>query len=401
MRRIWDITQKDLLQLRRDRKTFMFLLIMPIALTLLLGYAFGGFSAAAGDARLPVGWLDQDASRLSQRLRAALSASPVLRVTDFSPRDESEVEQRVADKKLSAAIIVPPGYGRALLAAKPLPLILIGETHTNVGRSLQAEIVSAAHRLTSAAQTATIIEETLGNRAPFEYALARAHARWDTPPVAMEATLSPAAQTQKQKTGNGALAHSAPGMMLQFAIAGLMPAAQLLVAERQSRALQRLLTTATRRIQILLGHYCAMFALILGQFGVLILFGAFALRVDYLREPLAIFLLAASAASCIAALGLLIGVLARSEDQAATFSLVPMFVLSGLGGAWVPLEATGEIFQTIGHLSPVAWAMDGFKNIILRGLGLESVWISVGALLVYAGIFFALAVWRFYASEER
>jgi hypothetical protein len=41
-----------------------------------------------------------------------------------------------------------------------------------------------------------------------------------------------------------------------------------------------------------------------------------------------------------------------------------MFVLAGLGGAWVSLEVTGAVFQTIGHLSPVAWAMDGFKNVI-------------------------------------
>ena len=40
----------------------------------------------------------------------------------------------------------------------------------------------------------------------------------------------------------------------------------------------------------------------------------------------------------VAALGLLIGALARSEEQAIIFSLVPMFILAGLGGAWVPVE---------------------------------------------------------------
>ena len=89
--------------------------------------------------------------------------------------------------------------------------------------------------------------------------------------------------------------------------------------------------------------------------------------------PAATFLVAFCAALCIAALGLLIGILARSEEQAVTFSLIPMFVFAGLGGAWVPLEVTGETFAKIGHVSPVAWAMDGFKNVIIRGFGLESV----------------------------
>ena len=77
-----------------------------------------------------------------------------------------------------------------------------------------------------------------------------------------------------------------------------------------------------------------------------------------------------------------------------------MFVFSGLGGAWVPLEVTGPTFQAIGHLSPVAWGMDGFENIAARGLGISSVWLPVMALLGYAVLFFVLAVWRLNASEE-
>jgi ABC-2 type transport system permease protein len=100
-------------------------------------------------------------------------------------------------------------------------------------------------------------------------------------------------------------------------------------------------------------------------------------------------------------MGLLIGVLAKSEEQAIIFSLVPMFLLAGLGGAWVPLEATGPAFQAIGHVSPVAWAMDGFKNVIARGLGLGSVLLPASALIGYGVLFFGIAVWRFWTSEER
>jgi ABC-2 type transport system permease protein len=77
-----------------------------------------------------------------------------------------------------------------------------------------------------------------------------------------------------------------------------------------------------------------------------------------------------------------------------------MFVLSGLGGAWVPLEITGATFQAIGHMSPVAWAMDGFKNISIRGLGLEAAWLPAAALAGYAVLFFAIAAWRFRKAEK-
>jgi ABC-2 type transport system permease protein len=110
---------------------------------------------------------------------------------------------------------------------------------------------------------------------------------------------------------------------------------------------------------------------------------------------------AVSAALCIAALGLLVGILAKSEEQASIFSLIPMFVFSGLGGAWVPLEVTGPTFQTIGHLSPIAWAMDGFQNVAARGLGLNTVLLPAAALIGYAAVFFTLAAWHFWTAEER
>ena len=61
-----------------------------------------------------------------------------------------------------------------------------------------------------------------------------------------------------------------------------------------------------------------------------------------------------------------------------------MFVFSALGGAWFPLEFTGQTFSTIGHLTPSAWAMDGFQNIIVRELGLSSIGLPAGILLIYA-----------------
>jgi len=110
---------------------------------------------------------------------------------------------------------------------------------------------------------------------------------------------------------------------------------------------------------------------------------------------------AAGSALCIAALGLFIGSLAKTEEQAVIFSLVPMFLLAGLGGLWVPLEVTGTVFQSIGRLTPLAWAMDGFKNISIRGLGLSSTFLPVAALVAYAALFFLLAALQLQRSEEK
>lgn len=397
MRRILDIASKDLLQLLRDRKTFLFLLIMPVLFTFLFGYAFGGFSKSS-DPRLPVGFIDEDDTWLSRDLMAQLVNSEVVRLQEFSSQGRVELEAQVADEELAAAIIVPRGYSKQMLDGKPARLILIGDTSTPAGRSVESAALTVAIRLESAVRTAVIMERFDGEQNPFEYTFEQALRRWEEPPIRVSEITSDAIQVGSG--GNEALAHTSPGMMLQFAIAGLLTSASIIVSERKTRSLQRLLTTATLRVHILLGHFLAIFVMVFVQFIVLLVFGQVILKINYLASPPAILLVAFTSALCIAALGLLIGTLARTEEQAIIFSLVPMFVLAGLGGAWVPLEVTGETFAAIGHLSPVAWAMDGFKNVSLRGLGVQGVLLPAAALLGYALLFFAIAAWRFQSSQE-
>ncbi|MBI3161333.1 MAG: ABC transporter permease [Chloroflexi bacterium] len=399
MIRIFDITLKDLAQFLRETKTYMFLLIMPIIFTLLFGYASGAFSKETSDSRLPVGYLNEDDRWMDQSLHDLLADSETMRLVEYSSASLSDFELLVADGELAAAIIVPPGYGQAMLKNKTVHLTVIADTGSTAWTTIQAEILTAVSRVDGAIRTAAIMGDMLGDRTPFRYSFDQTLEAWQDPPIKIIETTS--AVVPVVEDGGMSLAHTSPGMMLQFAIAGLLTSAQVIVVERKSRTLQRLLTTSARRIHILLGHYLAIFTLIFSQFIILISFGQFALKVDYMREPFATLLVAFSAALCISALGLLIGIFAKSEEQAVTFSIVPMFVFAGLGGAWVPLEVTGETFQIIGHLTPVAWAMDGFKNVIVRGFGLDSVAIPSAALAGYAVLFFVLAVWRLSASEEK
>lgn len=396
MIRIFDIALKDLMQLLRDFKTFMFLLIMPIVFTFLFGYAFGGFSSGDSDSRLPVGYLSQDDYWITDSLHDLLSKSDVIRLDENRFNSAADLEKLVAEGDLAAAIIVPDGYGRAVLKDKSAHLIVIADTSTTAWATIESELLTLASRLDSAVRTATIIDQTGVKGIPFDYAFEKSLSAWEEPPIAIKETTSLAL---KETSNKSPLAHTAPGMMLQFAIAGLLTAAQVIVAERKSRTLERLLTTATRRVHIVVGHYLAIFVLIFTQFLILITFAQLALKVNYLRVPVATLLVAFSAALCISALGLLIGILARTEEQAVMFSLIPMFVFAGLGGAWVPLEVTGATFRAIGHLSPIAWGMDGFENIVARGLGFNSVLLPATALMVYAMFFFFLAEWRFRKLE--
>jgi len=397
MIRILDIAAKDLLQILRDRKTFLFLLIMPIAFTFLFGFAFGGFSKGETDPRLPVAVIDEDGDGLSQRLVGLLEESEIIAVTQDTAKTLADYEKLLSKGDLAGILVIPARYSNSLLEGNLPRLALTVDLAQSAGTTVQAEVLAAASRLASAVQTAQIVGQTTSAFTPaFEQALAA----WDNPPVRIEIHSALVQIEEKPSSQIMSLAHTSPGMILQFAIAGLLTCATVIVSERKTRSLQRLLTTATRRWHILLGHYLAIFVLLFAQFLVLMLFGQLVLKVDYFRIPAGSLLIAVTSSLCIAALGLLIGVLARSEEQAIAFALIPMFIFAGLGGAWTPLEYTSAAFQAIGHVTPIAWAMDGFKNITVRLLGFESALLPSAALAGYALLFFLLSAWRFRRVSE-
>jgi ABC-type multidrug transport system permease subunit len=72
-----------------------------------------------------------------------------------------------------------------------------------------------------------------------------------------------------------------------------------------------------------------------------------------------------------------------------------MFILAGLGGAWVPLQFTGAAFQKVARATPGALIIDAYENVVQRGLGASSVLMSFALLLACAAVLAALAALRF------
>ena len=404
--RLVDIALKDLRQLIADWRTALFLLLMPIGFTLLFAFVFGGGSEAE-DPRLPVGLVDQDnESTLSAHLYTLLDDSESIRPVMLDAADSQDAGKMVTDEELAAIIIVPAGYSRESLSLPrsevPSPKVIIAPSSA-AGQAAQSGLQVAFTRLLGGVQAAKLAAQAYERQggavddAFVTETLSRAVQAWEDPPLTVTTNQSGAFATADKEPPTPAndYAHSSAGIMVQFAMAGLMGAAAIIVAERKTGTMLRMLTTPATRTQIVLGHFLAMFVMILAQLVVLILFGQLFLGVGYLRGPLATLLILLTTAFWAASLGLLIGIFSRTEEQVTVFTIVVMLLLSGLGGAWMPLEFTGKTFQTIGRLLPTAWAIDGFENIVVRGLGLNSVLLPAAIVFGFALTFFAAAIWRF------
>lgn len=401
--RIMDLAVKDLTQILRDRRSTIFLIVMPIIFTAFMGLALR--PQTPQDPRLPVGFVDDGGgSELSADFQRLLEASDAIRLAALEPNDAEQLSEKVRSGELAAAILVPAGFSAQTLDGEMGKVTVVVDEDAPTGQTGRAAIQTAVMRLQSAAQIARLSAESVEAAKPFEHesdkqtaladAVSQASRAWLEPPfsVTVESAVTTVEEESRAATG---FRQSSPGMIVQFAIFGLVTSAMVLVLERKSRTLQRMLTTSISRAEVIAGHMLAMFAVVFLQEIILIAVGQLGFGVNYLREPLAVLLVMVALASWVASLGLFIGAMAKGEEQVILGSLVCMFVFSALGGAWFPLEFTGQTFSTIGHLTPSAWAMDGFQNIVVRELGLRSIGLPAGILLIYATAFFGLAVWRF------
>ena len=399
--RIFDLALKDLSQIFRDKRSLLFLIVMPIGFTFFMGFAYRTADKNTdADNRIVLVVVNPEPEAvLNRMLIGRLGLSNDMRI---EPMSEAEAMDALYKGNAAGVLAIPVGFSEQASAGKAAQLKLITESASAQGQSLYQLLRVPISQLMSAVEisreTADIVDAqdaSVEQNAAFELAWGKWDVNSRLPLVKTELAIA----KTKDWTGGNPYNQASPGILVQFAIFGLVTSAQILVQERKSRTLQRLITTAMRPWQIVAGHMLAMFTVVFLQMLMLVLFGQWVLKVDYLRQPLAIFLVAVMLGFWVSSIGLLIGVLAKEEQQVILYSMIAMFLFSALGGTWFPLESSSGAFAAVGKLMPSAWAMNGFQNILIRGLGLESVWMAVGALSAYAIGFFLLAVWRFRRME--
>jgi len=396
----WILARKDLLQTVRDKLSFIFILLMPLAFTLFFGLLFGG-----GSDRLPVAVHDADGGVAAQQLVAALQTSDVVKVTAES---QADAEKAVDDNKAAAALLIPRGYGADLTAGEKVSLTVVvtegssgAATAASEIRSLAGEQVAVELAARAAAEAVWAPRSMPAGAEQGVIAQSAEQAR----PVAAQVLAQPAAAVKVVQAGTAAgqvptgFVLSSPGMLVNFIMFSLVTAGVALIVERRNGTLQRLMTTRVRRWELIAGKAAGMFLLTFVQQMLLLGVGQLFFGVDYLRDPVALLAMMVSLSLVASTLGLLLAAVLKSEQALVATSVIVSMSVSALSGAWFPLEITGPAFQFVGHLLPTAWILDGLRGIVVRGFDVADVLPALGVSFAWAAGLFVLAVWRFRLSD--
>jgi ABC-2 type transport system permease protein len=186
----------------------------------------------------------------------------------------------------------------------------------------------------------------------------------------------------------------APANLVLFMGIAVLVLSAGMVETRRLGVMQRLAAAPLSKRSVVFGQMASMLvsaiAMALG-----LLFVGFVLFDVHWGNPLSVLLVVVLLGVNIAALAVLIGTWARSQEQAIATAVIVAIVAGMLGGCVYQLNSVSPTVNHVGHAVPQAWAMDAFVKMISGRVGFTGTLPQVGALAAFAVALSALAVWYY------
>jgi ABC-2 type transport system permease protein len=164
--------------------------------------------------------------------------------------------------------------------------------------------------------------------------------------------------------------------------------------EKNDGTFQRILTAPLSKTALIIGKLLPYYLVNLIQIGLMFTVGVvfFDLRLGNMPALILVSLALSAAAN---GLGLMVAAIGRTEAQVNALSVLLAITLSALGGMMVPAFVMPGFMKTLSQFTPHAWALAGYHDVIIRGLGVRDVLGEAGVLFGFSALFFLLALWRF------
>jgi ABC-2 type transport system permease protein len=171
-----------------------------------------------------------------------------------------------------------------------------------------------------------------------------------------------------------------------------------LVKERAAGTLEQLAVMPLRPVDVIVGKIAPYFLLASIDMLIVTLLGMWIFDVPFSGSVWVFALAAAVFLFVVLGIGVLISTVSQNAGQAiqtAILVLLPQILLSGF---IFPLDAMAPGVRWIGYCLPLTYFVQVSQGVMLRGAGIDSLWPALLVLVGMAVVVFGSAVWRFRAS---
>jgi ABC-2 type transport system permease protein len=401
------ITRKDLILLYRDRRTLTVLVLLPLAFISILGFSTGQLFNKGQKARtVRVAVVDADGSELSQKIVAELGGMKALCVTDFTSR--AAARREIAEDKSDVLLFIGPNYderveelelydffhveqGRLKGKLKALDIeVESGSFLANASEIVQELVFSFALRT----MAPTIVKKD--KKLELQIARASKKSQQDLEDAIGQASDSPDLSTDAPRTMTNIVYQTlVPSYTVMFVFFIVNFMARSFIGERDMGTLNRLRVAPITRPGMMIGKTVPFLVISLVQTGLLFLAGRVLFKMSWGPDPWLLLPVMICTSLAATSLGLMVATFVRTEAQVSAYGNFLVLTLAGISGCMMPRTWQPELMQQVGLVTPHAWALIAYEQILSRDVPeLSVIWQSCEILLAFAGGFFAVGWWR-------
>ncbi len=343
--RLISIIRKEFLQIFRDLRTVVIILVIPILQLFLLGYA------ATNDVKnVPMAVLDRSRSPQSRALVEAFGATNYFRIA-YQVESEAELQALIERGEVRAGLIIPPDYATRLLQGEAQVAVILDGSDPTIGSTA----LSTA-QLIGQSQATKVLEARLAS-------------------LGRPEMLKPPLEVRPRVWYNPDLISAyfmIPGVigMILYAITSILTATAI-VRERERGTIEQLIVTPIRSWELVVGKILPYVLLAFFDTLEVLVIGHWWFGVPVRGSLTLLLVLSGLLLLSGLGIGLLASTIANTQQEAMLsvwMTLLPGIFLSGF---FFPIEAMPKILQWISYLIPLRYYLVIIRAILIKGAGLE------------------------------
>ena len=291
MKNLWYIAKKDLLQISRDRTSLIFLLLVPLVLIIVIGFAFGNtfFGSGSSQITITVAVNNQDSGSVGKAIVDALHINTdQLKITVNQYSTSGQVTDQVANNSnVNAGVVIPTGTTDKIISTTqsgttPKNLVQFyslpgtNDARITVVQNIVSQVLSA--QLAGIAAVGQIY--SVCNQPGNHCAQSSINAQTIATTVGQASAFSGPSTIQALTAGKAVKINTfdqlVPGYAIFFALFGVNAAAGTILQEKEDGTFRRLLIAPVHKYALLGGKLLSQFILTFAQLTFFFVIGYFA-----------------------------------------------------------------------------------------------------------------------------
>ena len=411
--KIWTIAWKDTLIRFRDRNALILMVLAPLVLSGIIGSAFGGFISGSDPVpfdAIPVLLINEDEGTQGDQFIEILTSDGLADLLDVTETaDLAAARELVQAGEARAAVFIPDSFSAAVEGggtveeATALIQFYADPSATltpNIVRGVVTQVINGFNTAAiSVDVTVSQLSEAADTLGPAMAGLGTALNRELESQIGQNqasiALNNVAVGDADESSDLNPFAFFAPSMGILFLMFSMVDGTRSILDEQQGGTLDRLASTPTSHIEILLGKIGGVFLTGALQFVVFVIASSLIFGLSWGNSPVGLVLMVLTVVLAFTSLGALIAAFARDANQANIVGSVVTLAFAALGGNFVPAQNFPPFLEQLSKISINRWALDGFSDLTLFGLGLSDVLLEAGVLFGLSAVLVSLALWQF------